>query len=183
MCVSVVCVCVCDVHECVCVCMGGTWIYIVQLTVYAMTSFMMEPTSTIPLLTMSPHKPEVEQWNKMLGLQSSVELLDEEGVDSLTEIDRVKERASTEEDGDHRDEDDQSIHNSRPSVTENTRVWRGGGGGGGGDYQCICIPFYIKQKQIQQGEHVNMYTCTVHTVVWSIPLTPCTCDGHMTSLL
>ena len=48
----------------------------------------------------------------MLGLQSPAELFDEESKDSFAEIDGVEERASTEEDGDHRDEDHQSINNS-----------------------------------------------------------------------
>ena len=62
----------------------------------------------------------------MLGLQSPAEFFDEESKDSFAEIERVEERASTEEDGDHRDEDHQSINNSRLCVTQHTRVYMGG---------------------------------------------------------
>ena len=48
----------------------------------------------------------------MFCLQSPIQLFDKEGMDSFAEIDGVEERASTEEDGDHRDEDHQSINNS-----------------------------------------------------------------------
>ena len=61
----------------------------------------------------------------MLDLQFPVKLFDKESIDYFAEIDRVEEGASTEEDGDHRDEDHQSVHNSRPSVTQHTRVCMG----------------------------------------------------------